>query len=345
MRILMLIPTLTGAGAERQLAYLSEELIVRGHDVLVGSMFAGSGDWPAIVPTVRFAECGRWSPRLVRDIVRLIRSWKPDLVQTCNLRMDVAGGLASMLTGVPFVLREANSRPAYADVRSKIHSLVGRRAAAVVANSSGGAALWKRNRTFVIPNAVPSEQIRRAEPIPRGNEAVVVYVGRLEPQKNVDIVIRACSALMAERDMILYICGEGPERERLELLTQKLGTADRIRFTGFVRNAWSYQRAADVAVLLSEFEGHPNVVSECLAAGTPMVLSDIPTHRELAAGDALFVPPGDVAAAIDAIRDVLVHREAALARSQSVLRQAHAWSVAQMTDAYENVYAFAHPSA
>ncbi|HEX6100125.1 MAG TPA: glycosyltransferase [Thermoanaerobaculia bacterium] len=363
MRILLLIPTLTGAGAERQLAYLGGELQRRGHDVLVGYLHPGPGVWPREVPAHRFAPHWPWSPRLIAEIARLIRAWKPDVVQTCITRMDVAGGIAAGLTGVPHVLREPNDAAAYRDFRSWLRRLVGRRAAAIVANSAEGAAYWSGQRTWVIPNAVPFDEIAAAEPAARAEgAAVLLYAGRLEPQKNVDIVLHALAAVLVGRGFsppdvgrgfspptpgggglkprpTLTICGQGPERERLETLARKLGIAACVHFAGFVHDVWNRQRAADAALLVSSFEGHPNVVSECFAAGTPMILSDIPQHRALAEGDALFVPPGDVVATAAAIRDVLDDRAAAVERARRAQARVSQISIPRMAAAYEDVYA------
>lgn len=342
MRILMLIPSLTGAGAERQLAYLSAELLRRGHTMLVGFVFTGPGEWPEQVPTHRFESKAPWDPRLVLEVLRLLRSFRPDVVQTNLTRMDVAGGIACAVAGAPFVLREPNCRDAYRDVRSLLRAFVGRRARAVVANSSGGARLWRTSLTFVVPNAVPAEEIAATPPIERTRSgAVVVYSGRLSREKNVDVLIRACAAVMAERDLLLYVCGAGPERPRLEALARDLGAQDCIRFTGFVQDAWSYQRGADVAALLSDFEGNPNSVSECFAAGTPMILSDIAPHRELARGDALLVPPRDAPATANAIRWALANRAVVAERAARASRRTRDWSIAAMADAYEDVYGVA----
>lgn len=337
MRILFLIPTLTGAGAERQLAYLAGELQRRGHDVLTGFLYDGMSSWPADLATHRFARHKRWSERLVIDIVHLIRAWKPDIVQTCITRMDVAGGIAANVTRVPHILREPNTADAYRDVKSQLRRLVGRRAAAIVANSPAGAAYWPNERRFVIPNAVPFDAIATAAPIPHDGP-LVLYAGRLEPQKNVDVVLRAFARIAPERALRLTICGQGAERERLEALARELGIEDRVTFAGFVQNIWSYERAADVALLVSDFEGHPNVVSECFAAGTPMILSDIPPHRALANGDALLVPPRDVDATAAAIRNVLDDRTAAIERANRARARVSEISIPRMTAAYEDVY-------
>lgn len=334
----MLIPSLTGAGAERQTSYLAEELTHRGHEVLIGYLMPGPGRVPDQIATHRFAARSPWNPMLLADIVRLIRTWKPDLVQTCITRMDVMGGVAAMVTRVPFVVREPNSAPGYRDLRSKLRTLIGRRAAAVIANTRVGASLWPARKTIVVPNAVPAEAIAAATPIERGDGDMIVYVGRLEPWKRVDVAIRACAILMRERNLTLYVCGDGRDRLRLETLASECGVAGRIVFTGFVENPWSYQRAADGALMLSEFEGHPNAVSESLAAGTPMVLSNIDPHREVAREGASFVPVGDVDATAAAIRTILDNRAAARERTARVSQRVHGWSIGAMTDAYENAY-------
>jgi glycosyltransferase involved in cell wall biosynthesis len=97
--------------------------------------------------------------------------------------------------------------------------------------------------------------------------------------------------------------------------------------------------AADVVVSLSRFEGLPNSVQEAVMCGTPLVLSDIPAHRDLLGSEsALFVDgddPSDVARAIAAtLRD----RDAALARAESARRVAQRWSPAAVAAAYDRFY-------
>jgi glycosyltransferase involved in cell wall biosynthesis len=346
MRILMLIPTLTGGGAERQLVYLAGELQRRGHDVLTGFVHPGSGAWPDALAAHRFRARKPWNPLLVRDIVRLIRSWRPDIVQTCLPMMDVYGGIAAAIAGVPFLLREPNSGESYpGGIKPWLRLRVARHAAAgIVTNSPSGLDYWARRAPrlprILIPNGVAAEAIAAAEPVLRPDHtAVGVYTGRFERQKNVDVLLRAAALVMAERDLILYLCGHGTERARLEALAEELGIAGRVHFTGFVPNVWDYQRAADFAVLLSDYEGHPNAVSECFAAGTPMILSANDAHRRLApGGEALFVPLRDIAATAGAIREILRNRGAALERAERARRLASEWSIAGMTDAYLHTY-------
>lgn len=347
MKILQLITTLTGGGAERQLSYVSRELQARGHQICVGHFFDGTGSWPAGIEARRLPRRNSWHPLQILDVLRLIREWKPDVVQTWNLQMDVVGGLAAAMAGVPWVVREGTSGDFYGRrPRSRLRYRIARAAAkAVVANSAAGESYWQtvapRVPRMIIPNAVPLEAIESSAPIERrGDVCVGLFVGRFAPIKNVDVVLRACAAIMAEREVLLFLCGDGPERERLIALAAELGVERSVRFTGFIAEVWGYLRAADFVVLLSDFEGRPNAVTEAFAAGAPVILSDIPAHRELAVGGAAtLVPLRDVAATAQAIRDVLDDPRAAFERSTRARRLVADWTIASSAAAFESLYA------
>ncbi|HMA54166.1 MAG TPA: glycosyltransferase, partial [Acidobacteriota bacterium] len=93
MRILHLIPKLSAGGAERQLSYLASELARGGHEVHIGYSREGP-ERPDLIGVVlhRLESRSNYSPLLLRQLVRLIRSVKPDVVQTWILQMDILGG-------------------------------------------------------------------------------------------------------------------------------------------------------------------------------------------------------------------------------------------------------------
>jgi len=344
MRILFLVPWLSGGGAERQLSYVAAELQRRGHDVCVGHIEKGPGLWPDSIPTHRFAVRGAWDPMLVVQIARLIRSWKPDLVQTNLTMMDVAGGIACRWMRVPLVMREAISGDDYAGFRKWLRERIVRAAAcAIVANSPGGIDYWAQHaphiRRALIRNAVPVDAIERTAPIARSDDgALGVYVAQLHPRKNADILLRAAAIVMSERPLRLIICGDGVERASLERLANDLGIATRVSFEGFVNDVWPFQRGADFTALLSSREGHPNAALEAFAAGTPIILSDIPPHRALGDDMALFVPLRDVEATARAIRATLDDRAAARARAARARALVALLSIGAVVDQLEALY-------
>jgi len=345
MRILHLIPTLTGGGAERQLGYLTAELAQRGHDVRVGYLHDGPEPWrgaPAVAE--KLAPLHPWDPRLITRLAARLRSWRPDVLQTWIIQMDVAGGLAAKWTGTPWVLREPTTNVLYErGVKARLRLAVARAGASVVAaNSVGGMDYWSRKAPKVprvlIENAVPLEAIDAAVPAATARPTGI-YAGRLVTLKNVDVALAAAAEVMRERDFDLVLCGEGPERGRLEQRARELGIAERVRFAGFVPDVVPAMKAARFFVSLSDFEGNPNAVLEAFAAGTPAILSDIPAHRAIADDASALFAARDAASVAAAIRRALDDPAAAAVRARAARKRVEARSIAAMTDAYEQLYA------
>ncbi|MGH7551863.1 MAG: glycosyltransferase, partial [Longimicrobiales bacterium] len=94
-----------------------------------------------------------------------------------------------------------------------------------------------------------------------------------------------------------------------------------------------------VLVSISRFEGLPNAVIEGMACSCPLVVSDIPAHRELLDEDsAVFVSTDDPVEVADAIRNVLATPEAARERARRARSRAQLYSVAAAVDGFEHVY-------
>ena len=173
--------------------------------------------------------------------------------------------------------------------------------------------------------------IRRPEaqpaPIAR-REPLVVYVGRLEAYKRIDLVLDAIAQIAARRPAVkLALLGRGAERPRLERRAAALGIRERVEFAGFVSDAErdEWLARSRVCVCASRKEGFGLTVIEANAVGTPNVASDSPGLRDTVRhGETGFlVADGDAgrfAERIDALLgdDALAERmsRAALAWSQ-----------------------------
>lgn len=131
----------------------------------------------------------------------------------------------------------------------------------------------------VIPNGIdlthfqnPPRQVTRAELGLPADAVVLVYVGRLSPEKNLTFLLRAFLGVAAAKPgSILLIVGDGPEMEDLRTQTGQAGMNDRVKFVGKVPYAQipDYVALADAFVTASETEVHPLSVIEALAAGIP----------------------------------------------------------------------------
>lgn len=159
-------------------------------------------------------------------------------------------------------------------------------------------------RLAVIPNPValplePREPLRHPdEALAKvGNTRVLLAVGRLEPQKGFDRLIKAFSECSWNNDnWVLVILGEGSERGRLEQAAAMHGIADRVFMPGAVGNVADWYRAADFFALTSRYEGFPNCLVEAMAHGLAAVAVDCETgpadivRHEV---DALLIPGDD----------------------------------------------------
>jgi phosphatidylinositol alpha-mannosyltransferase len=125
----------------------------------------------------------------------------------------------------------------------------------------------------------------------------VLYIGRLEPRKGVEVLIRAMAQVQRRQAGVrLVVVGEGPDRPALESLAR--ASALDVLFTGRVADDQLPQFVQAAELLCSPALGGESfgiVLLESLAAGRPVIASRIPGYEELAAGaDPIrLVPPGD----------------------------------------------------
>ncbi len=349
MRILYCIPTLGHGGAERQLSYLGAALAAAGHEVHVASSHGGPNLARLEAAGVEWHRLGGAShrdPVIFFRLLRLMRRLRPDVVQTILTPMDIHGGAAALLTRTHWVLRESSSAPLYtAGWRNRLRLSLGRMADAVVSNSAGGDAYWRAapgaQALHVIPNAIPFDEIARADAKHATGfgpaEKVVLYAGRMDEGKNVESLIAALARVAGEAPFTAVMCGDGPRRPHLEQLARSLGVAHRIVFRGYVDNLWDLMKRADVLVSLSRVEGCPNVVLEAMACGCPLVVSDIPAHREmLDERSARFAAPDDAVKAATDIKAILADGDAARARAARA--RAAGRPVEMTSKRYEQLY-------
>ncbi|HIF01100.1 MAG TPA: glycosyltransferase [Fuerstia sp.] len=174
-----------------------------------------------------------------------------------------------------------------------------------------------RNLMTVIPNGQPlpsavaagaaGPTLREEIGLP-ADARVVGFVGRLAPQKCLGDLVWAIQLLYQVIDNVyLVLVGEGPERDQLAELAQSFGCRDRIIFLGHRTDAAALTEQFDVFCLPSSFEGMSNSLMEAMAASVPVVVSDIPSNRELVEHErtGLLFNHGDGAATMMALKRVL----------------------------------------
>lgn len=184
-----------------------------------------------------------------------------------------------------------------------------------------------------IPAAVPPGVGPELLEAHRAEDNILLFVGRLQPSKGVEDVLRIFSSITdIFPELKLFVLGDGPSRSSLVKLAQTLGIASRSRFLGAVRHpdiARFYARAK-LLVFPTRSEVYPMVPLEALAAGCPVLASDIPGVVDSTGGNAMLLPPDDLAqwisAATKLLRDDALRGE--LSRKGRVWAGAHTWDTA-----------------
>lgn len=194
----------------------------------------------------------------------------------------------------------------------------------------------------LIANGVPSPP-PVPTPIPglrlRDGETLVCAVAGLRREKNLPRLVRAVAS--AGADVRLAIIGEGPDRARIAAEAGRLGCADRVDLIGFVANARDHLAPGSILALSSDTEQCPFVVLEGMAAGLPVVSTDVGDIMAMVsdANRPFIVPLDDEAALARAIRtlaDAPALRDAVGAANAARVRDRN--SMAAMVAAYRDLY-------
>jgi len=161
---------------------------------------------------------------------------------------------------------------------------------------------------LITPNGIEVERFASAEPLSpvRGRSGpTVLFLGRLESRKGLEVLVEAMADI-SDLGATLVVAGSGPEKRSARALARRLGV--QVEWLGRISEADKPRiyRSADVycAPALGG-ESFGIVLIEAMAAGTPVVCSDLSAFRAVTAGAAELAPPGDPDALADALRAVL----------------------------------------
>jgi glycosyltransferase involved in cell wall biosynthesis len=192
-----------------------------------------------------------------------------------------------------------------------------------------------RDRIRVVPNGVAQRYFGAPRRSGGDRPLQLLFVGRLEVQKNVARLIEALG--LATEKIELRVVGEGPLRGELEQRASSLGVS--VEFAGslFDDDLLRAYEQADAFVMPSDHEGMPLAVLEAMASGLPVVATDVPGNRELVAGRGLLAAPepAELAAALDRVAADAGFRST-LAEQCSAAAGAYSWDA--VADRVELIY-------
>ena len=274
----------------------------------------------------RYDLCHCWSGWPAGVIGYLLRRNQPYLVALRG--SDVPGFNERLRLLDPLVFRHI-SRPVW------------RRAAVITAVSRNLGKLAERTSSErpirVIENGVDAVQFS-----PNGGSDVftVLFVGRLVPRKGVDHLLQAFAAVLASHPGArLIIAGEGPERERLETLGERLNLGASVTFRGHVEHTDlpDLYRQASVFVLPALREGMSNALLEAMASGLPTVTTE-GSMDEMVQDNGIVVAKGNPGQLAEAIVGYARDPELATRHGASSLAFARGRPWSEKAKAYLRLY-------
>lgn len=332
-------------GSERHLLTLLPALAERGVDV----SFLGLDDhsrepepfYEALtVPFERLPAPRDLDPRLALRVRRATR--KADLVHTHLVHADVYGALGARR----LVSTKHNDDPFRAGTFRFVERALARRASKVIAITHALARFQvervgiRADRVEVIHYGLDDLPqawgVNDPDEVPNGAR-VLLAVSRLEPQKGIEVAIRALPEVLASHpDAQLVVLGEGPQRAELEQLATSLGVP--VHLPGRVPDVAAWLRRADLLVHPARWEGFGLALLEAMLASLPIVATRVSSIPEIVVDGetGLLVPPDDPASLAAAITRALASPGDFGARGHARARDE--FSVARMADRTLAVY-------
>jgi glycosyltransferase involved in cell wall biosynthesis len=282
-----------------------------------------------------------------------LRDVRPDLAHLHSGRADWLGGLAAWQLGIPAITTRRMDRPVKRGPRARfIYRRAVRRAVAISPAVrerliAGGVA---PEATRVIASAVDPDAVApragrsalRAEAQLAEETPCLLVLAALVARKGIDVLLDAMAPLAhGAPQPVLWIAGEGPERAALERHAAARGLGERVRFLGRRSDVGDLLAACDIFVLPSRREGLGVAALEAMAAGRPVIASDVGGLGEAIAHEhtGLLVPREDPAALGAAIARLV--GDPPLCKRLGDAGPAHVrkhYSAAAMVDAYEALY-------
>ncbi|MGD2138190.1 MAG: glycosyltransferase [Gammaproteobacteria bacterium] len=319
-------------GVERMVLNLANAFAERGLRIDLLLIRTRSRHLGELHPAIRVIELGGGhTATSLPSLVRYLRGRRPPCLLAAKDRAGRLAVLARRLAGVPtrIVVRLGTNLSAALAGRAGIRLWLRRvpirllypRIDCIIAVSEGvrqdtvAIAGIDPTRIEVVRNPVITPRLlelaQAATPHPWLDNVdipVILGAGRLTVQKDFATLIRAFSRLAEDRPCRLLILGKGRQEAKLRTLAGELKVGDRVGFPGFTENPYAYMARAGLFVLSSRWEGSPNVLTEAMALGTPVVATDCPSGpREILANGrhGPLVPVGDWQTMARAMREVL----------------------------------------
>jgi len=366
-KLLFVISSLVGHGAERVVVDLINNLDRNKHDVLLvilEEILDLKKDLNSSVKIVCLEKRSRWEFfKMILKLRGIIRDYEPVVVISHLHYTNIVTGLASMLLKRKFRLilcehsypRKYLPKTRLRYIRRWLMTITYRKADRIVTVSKSIKRALEEDYNIQpksiisIYNPIPLEEIRDKSHkelehtfFKDKNAQVIISAGRLVELKRFDNLLRAFAIVRTKHNVArLIILGKGDLRNELEVLSSNLNIDKWVDFVGYQSNPFAWISKADIFVLSSDYEGLPMVLLETMACGTPIVSTDCPSGPSeiITEGkDGTLVPPGDEEALARAIFKLLNDEKLRIKFAVEGKKRAEDFRIEKIIPQYEELF-------
>ena len=329
--ILKFVTKFAVGGTERQFVYLTKGIDKTRFNVCVGCL-SREGDFlkdieALRIPISEYPITSLWSPRMIRGQWRLaqdLRRRRVQVVHAYGFYPNVFSVPAARFAGCISIasVRDTGAFSSQVKLKTLSQKAACLLADRVIANSSAVRS-WlvnlgvNENHINVIPNGIALDG-RHERRLGFQKAPVVTVVSRLNPRKGIEYFLEAAATVSKRFPGARFLIVGGPYsaayQSSLEALAERLQVARQVVFTGERNDVKELLRETTLAVLPSLSEGMSNVLLESMAAGLPVVATDVGGNPELVQNGktGFLVPARDPAALSNAIIRILERPELGL---------------------------------
>lgn len=360
VRVLHILPSIHGYGAERQVVELLKRLQDRDLEAALLTIYEPTSEQLAQL-TVPVYTAGRRTRRdytFLPRLVRAIRAYSPDIVHTHTHVGKYWGRFAAALAGTRTIVHTEHNpcdfrRTPFERLADLLLHLTTSRVVTFFREQGVCLSEFERfpqRKLAIIPNGLHLPESRigdraaaRAELGLGSDTFAVMVVGRMEFQKNQMLALLALAQIADEqrRALLMFFVGSGEDENLLRGLARALNVAERVRFLGFRPDVQNLLAGADLLLMTSWFEGMPLALLEAMIAGVPIVSTPWIGARNML-GDGRFGFLVDDYEASRVAKEVVramhhpcVRREIAERAQRHVYEQ---YGIARMVDAHRTLY-------
>ena len=351
MRVLFVNGSMGRGGAERVISILAQRLPEYHYYTDICLLLSNKVDYDLPQTTRVFDFSGannqaNWKnvPKWIRSIRQYIKKEKPDIVISMSLKEYCLTFIAALGQKTKIMVSERND-PRH-DGRGRIADIVTNllypKAKKVIFQTKRAQSYFNQkiqNNSVIIPN--PVKIVMEASP---SSEKRIVSVGRLEPQKNHEMLVEAFAEFRKDYpDYTLTIYGEGSLRPVLQEKAKELKIEESVYLPGEEKDIHKKISNAGMFVLSSDYEGLSNALLEALMMGLPCITTDCAGSEECITDhvSGLIIPVGDTCAMVDAMllyaNDEELRSYCAKNGKKSAERFSESVVVKQWKDAFDDV--------